>query len=346
MTMPMRTVSVQLYRPVALALEARGVCSGRFFGELGVVPPAAAAWDARVPLARVSGLWDRLATLTGERHFSLDAAECLDLAMCDLVTSLAANAKTVSEALKSKVGYQALISDSIQWSLETGDETRLTLEPPAQRTSAPMSEFLLGAQQVLMRRFGPEGWRLSSVRFRHARPPSTTTHERVFGMEPEFGAASDELTFDGRLLAAPMPHRNDSVAELLERYAGHLLAELTFPESVASRVRKALETGVNPGISPMAAHLGIAVRTLQRKLADEGTSYNAIVNDTRRSAAERLLRRRKHSISEIAYTLGFGDVPAFHRAFVRWTGMTPGRFLQDVSAHTPEQRTRDAPKPI
>lgn len=87
--------------------------------------------------------------------------------------------------------------------------------------------------------------------------------------------------------------------------------------------------GVNPGISHVASDLGVAERTLQRRLGSEGTSYNAILNGTRRSVAERLLRRRELSIAEIAHALGFGDVPSFHRAFVRWTGVTPGKFCKD-----------------
>jgi AraC-like DNA-binding protein len=323
------TVSVQLYRPVALALRARGFCPEQFFRDLGVVPPTTASWDVRMPLERMVAVWDRLLEVTGERHFALEAAECVDLAMCDLVTSLIANSRTVSEALRRKLGYQPLVSDTIEWSLSTGKETRLALhersESPA---SAPMADFMLGTQHMLMRRFGPAGWRLSFVSFRRARPACSDFYERLFGLKPKFGSSVDELGFEGSLLEAPMPRRNDSLGEVLERCAEHLLSVTPRAATFGACVRERLREGIDPGIARVGAHLGVGTRTLQRRLHEEGTSYSALLNGAQRAVAERLLWRQELSISEVAHTLGFCDVSAFHRAFVRWTGVTPGAFCK------------------
>ncbi len=69
-------------------------------------------------------------------------------------------------------------------------------------------------------------------------------------------------------------------------------------------------------------------RTLQRRLARAGTSFEALCDDARRTAAETYLRDTTLSISEVTYLLGYSEPAAFHRAFKRWHGKTPLAFRQ------------------
>jgi AraC-like DNA-binding protein len=75
-----------------------------------------------------------------------------------------------------------------------------------------------------------------------------------------------------------------------------------------------------------ARQLGMTVRTLQRRLRDEGTSFHAVLDDVRRDVALTQMRARRQSIDELAFILGFEKSSSFHRAFKRWTGQTPGEF--------------------
>jgi AraC-like DNA-binding protein len=63
-------------------------------------------------------------------------------------------------------------------------------------------------------------------------------------------------------------------------------------------------------------------------LRTQGVSFADVVEDVRRELAQRYLRDRRMTVQETAFLLGFSDVSAFHRAFVRWTGLTPGRFRE------------------
>lgn len=321
-------VSARLYRPVALALEARGIASEPVFAEFGMPPPATANWDQRMPLPQIAGIWTRLLEVTEDPQFALRAADHVDLTTCDVITYLEANAKTLREALLKKFEYLPLITDAIEWTLEVeADEALLTLhERPARPPLAPVAEYLLAARQIFLRRFGPRDWRLRSVSFRHESPDDTALHESVFGIVPDFGRAVDQLTFDASFLDAPMARRDDALADLLERYADQARGSLPNQTTLSGRLEELLRSGVDPGVSAAARRLGVAVRTLQRTLMNEGTTYAMIATHTRRAAAERLLRRRELAISEVAFALGFSDVPAFHRAFVRWTGATPGEY--------------------
>lgn len=321
------SVAARLYRPIALALEQRGIDSDALFAEFGVQSPASAGWDVRVPLPQLANLWSRLLERTGDPDFALHAAEHVDLTTCDVITYLESAASTIRGALEKKFVYLPLITDAIEWTLEeAGGEAVLTLhERPARPPFAPASEFLLGARQVFFSRFGPPGWQPSHVSFRHPAPTRRNEHHRIFGVEPSFGAARDAITFAATWLDAPMRNRDAALSELLSRYADHLLPMVSQQPTWEERVRHQLGA-VDPGISAVARELGVSARSLQRALASEGTSYARVVDIARRAAAEQLLRRRELGICEVAYALGFSGGPAFHRAFRRWTGTTPTEF--------------------
>jgi AraC-like DNA-binding protein len=76
-------------------------------------------------------------------------------------------------------------------------------------------------------------------------------------------------------------------------------------------------------IGVVARDLGMSARTLQRRLSAVGSSYQQVLDSSRRETAERCLTGSSLSVAEIAYMLGFSEPAAFHRAFKRWTGMTP-----------------------
>lgn len=290
--------------------------------------PATTGWEVRLPLPQIAGVWGRLLEVTGDPAFALRAAQHVDLTTCDVITYLEGNARTVEAALRTKFEFLPLITNAIEWTLEaSGNEACLTLhERPARPPLAPVAEYLLGARHVFFQRFASPDWKLRRVTFRHSAPEQTEAHRSLFGITPEFDCACDQLWFDLSLLDAPMKGRDDALTELLRRYAEPELKAVAQSPSVSARVEAALQLGRDPGITTLAGELGMSTRTLQRELSNEGTSYAEIAANTRRAAAERLLRRRELAIAEVAYALGFNDPSAFHHAFVRWTNITPGDF--------------------
>jgi AraC-like DNA-binding protein len=81
-----------------------------------------------------------------------------------------------------------------------------------------------------------------------------------------------------------------------------------------------------PEISAAARDLGMSERSLRRRLTADGTSYRDVVRSALEASAGRMLRDSTCTIKETAVALGFADPAAFHRAFKRWTGMTPGEY--------------------
>jgi AraC-like DNA-binding protein len=68
------------------------------------------------------------------------------------------------------------------------------------------------------------------------------------------------------------------------------------------------------------------VRTLHRRLADEGHSWQKLLDQVRLHQARQLLCQSPAPQAEIAEALGYSDIRSFQRSFKRHTGMTPGQF--------------------
>lgn len=108
------------------------------------------------------------------------------------------------------------------------------------------------------------------------------------------------------------------------------MEQLTRTRSLRERITRLLGPMLNGGREPdleeVAARLKLPTWTLRRKLAEEGTQFRAILNDTRRDLAMTYIRDTELAFGEIAYLLGFASAQAFQRAFRRWNNQTPGEF--------------------
>lgn len=155
-----------------------------------------------------------------------------------------------------------------------------------------------------------------------------TLMEELLGVRPEFDRERDRLSFPLHLLDQPMPQANEHTAALCERQCRELLARRRQRFGVARRVRDRLlaADGLRVGMEQVAGALGMNVRTLRRRLADEGTSYRALVDEVREAFAEELLGTGALSVEQVAYRLGYGEASSFIRAFTRWKGTSPRRY--------------------
>jgi len=127
----------------------------------------------------------------------------------------------------------------------------------------------------------------------------------------------------------PMRRGDPVLCQVLEQQAWSLATRLVGDDGFVKQARRTLTARLTRGdaeIAVVARDLAITPRTLQRRLAAEGWSFRALVEDTRRRAAAHYLANRSLSIAEVSYLVGFSEVAAFHRAFRRWHGRTPREF--------------------
>jgi AraC-like DNA-binding protein len=140
-----------------------------------------------------------------------------------------------------------------------------------------------------------------------------------------FGQLADEAVFGGADLRRPLVSHSPELSALFNDRAEELLAE-SGGERASERVRAALRRllrGEVPDVQAVARANGVSVRSLQRKLLAENTSFAALLDETRRDLACELLARTSSDVAEIAFVLGFSSPTSFHRAFKRWRRTTP-----------------------
>ncbi|WP_062378450.1 AraC family transcriptional regulator [Demequina pelophila] len=331
----MSSVRSSVVRVIATVASAPAT-PAELLGSIGLkagVDPARAAQE-RVPADQYYDLLER-ATLPDDHGLPYRYGERLhadDLSALGLGLK---TAETLRDSLRRLVRYIVLLSDTLEYALldlPDGGAT-LTLSRPAHRRGARLANECAFAA-VMKALSEAAGSRVvpREVAFRHPRPASITEAHSYFGCPVAFGAERNALVFGASTLATRGRLADQGLSSFLLAHLEELRAgegERSLVESVHATVTDLLPDGP-PSKAVIARRLGLSERTLHRRLAEEGETYQAITARARREGAEALLADARHSLAEVAFLTGFSDQSAFHRAFKGWTGRTPAEFRGSV----------------
>ncbi len=197
--------------------------------------------------------------------------------------------------------------------------------------------FLSESLLVIWHRFG--SWligqriRLEQATFSYPRPEHGAEYDLLFSCPLEFSRPQSSLLFHSRYLAMPLLQDERTLKHFLERSPADLLSRPDDGDSLSSRLRRLLSRDSShwPDLEAVAAHLHISPQTLRRHLREEGSSFQELKDQLRRDIAIYHLSRADLSLQQIAEQLGFSEPSAFHRAFKKWTGLTPGAYRAQES---------------
>ena len=330
------TMSVLTARPALAALAQRGIDPGPALQEANLSAGVLDSIENRLPFHSVRLLWEAAAQMTGDRSFGIHVAETLPTGAFDVFDHVMSAAATVGEGFSRLTRYIPLLHDD--------SSLRLVVEPGYGRIvrrvplSAPQyDEFSMSLLLVRSRQSTGSEWKPESVIFPHERLGDEGELRRLFGCPVLFGKKEAGLHFPASVLALPHVRADSRLLDVLCRYADSLLGNLPPRGSLLARVSSTVARQMGrelPTLSTTAAAVRLPERTLQRRLATEGTSHSAIVDDVRRSLALKYLGDASISVAEIAYLLHFTDSTAFHRAFKRWTGEPPSHYRRELYGST------------
>ncbi len=162
------------------------------------------------------------------------------------------------------------------------------------------------------------------VAFAHEAGGSQAPYRRFFGCEVAFSAPAAGILMDARALEMPLPQANETSRRMFEAQCRALSRTLEAPSDHAEIVRRWLRRSTPVGtIRDIAAALAMNERTLQRRLAAEGTSFTALLREIRLERSRQYLQLRHMSLQDIAERLGYRDSVAFCHAYKEWTGQAP-----------------------
>lgn len=220
-----------------------------------------------------------------------------------------------------------------------GDEMQLVITaedlPPGPRAER-VRRFVVEREAAAIRTLVREAFSETFVprRVTFALPaPSAAGRDRaadLFGVAPEWDAEETCLAFDAAALDAPMPQANAHAAAVALDQCRAALQRRRSRTGTSGQVRDLLVDRLAdpPDADTVAAGLGMGVRTLQRRLAHEGTTFRALLDEVREQLAEELLVSGGLTVGEVAGRLGYVEVSSFSQAFRRWKGVGPRAFVR------------------
>jgi AraC-like DNA-binding protein len=317
------TTAAFFLRPLGRALAARGIALSSVLDRAGVPPSPP---PDRIAFAKACEVWRRAAEAAADPALGVDVALAVQPGDYGVLEFAARSSATLRAAFRRLSRFHRLLNEGASVTLAAGGGvTRVCYEPPGALEAMPrpyldcvLASWILTARQLADAPLTPSAVALP---YEASGAPGA-----IFGPSVSFGAGRAELHFDDEVFDAPLPRGDDALGATLDRHAesvlGELAARAAWRRRTASAIELALADGA-PKLEGIAERLGVPSRALRRHLEREGTSFAAVLDETRRGLAAELVGRPGLSLGEIAFLLGFSETSAFHRAYKRWTGRTP-----------------------
>src|SRR3989441_204969 len=248
----------------------------------------------------------------------------------DPIAIAAVSARSFRDALQRLARYKQLTCPEELHVAERGDECRVQFRwLLAQETEPPVLVDVCFARVLDIARRGT-GAPVSPRRLElRGASGSRETYEAHFGCPAKLDARQNTIVFAKADLDRPfLTHNADlfaTVAPQLEAELKQALASRAIGEQVKG-ILKPLLAGRRPGIEDVARELGTSPRTLQRRLAEDGATFQQLLQEARRELARHYLLHSSLELNETAYLLGYEDSHSFFRAFHDWEGDSPGEW--------------------
>jgi AraC-like DNA-binding protein len=291
----------------------------------------------RISAAAQGKLLEYAAEATDDNALGLHLAQQTNPREAGLLFYVASAAQTLGDALSLYARYCRITNEAVRPKLTSSPEgirVQLHFVGLPRHHARQNIEFMTAASLKGLREMAGRDFRLPQVSFAHARNSDLREFERFFGCPVEFGASVDQLGFSNETLALPLVTEDRHLLETLRPICDEAAKERKTPTgtlraSVEDEVQKRLPHG-KAKRQNVAKALGMSERTLSRKLTQERTSYDEIVEQLRRSLAVQYIRDRSISLSQIAWLLGYEGSTSFNHAFVRWTGRSPSASRREM----------------
>lgn len=241
-----------------------------------------------------------------------------------------------------RVGLESMIKYIRTWQ----DETEITLHDQGEETiwsyrikDASLwprrqdAEFTLVFTCAMARACFGVRWAPLEVHFEHARPQEWRALQAMLQAPLRFDQPFNAIIFEKADLDRPIKHSNSGFAPYLRRHVEDMLAAIEQPKNLTEQIKDIMvrDLGHAPvNLNSIAGALKLPPRSLQRYLAQEGTSIREILRAVKSSQAKSLLMKNPRQTTSIAQAVGYTDPSAFWRAFRSWEGVSPAAFSREL----------------
>ncbi|MEX5351231.1 AraC family transcriptional regulator ligand-binding domain-containing protein [Pseudomonas juntendi] len=331
-------LSVGFVQPLGEALEQLGHDPAPLLRRYGLDASRLAEAGARLSIPRYMHLGHAAIELCGEPALGLRMGRASRLAQAGLAGITAAQAPTLGDAARTLLRFEPLYAANYRGQssfLEDrqGAWLRFYSISPYNAYNRFVVDSLLAGWLAQLSQLAGVPVQAERMDIEFEAPSYAAQYQPLCVTPVQFAAVNNQLRLDRATLELPNPEHCPSTWHHLLQLCEAELAQRTRVRSLGERITHLLgpllNGGQEPDLEAVARHLQLPTWTLRRKLAEEGTRFRNLLNDTRRDLAETYIRDTQLAFGEIAYLLGFASAEAFQRAFKRWTGITPGAFRRN-----------------
>jgi AraC-like DNA-binding protein len=324
------TISIAIVYSMLAGQRARGESCEALLTEAGIAPELLLQPDARVTASSFVNLM-----LLVIQRFNDESLGFLNRPLkpgsFSLMARAAQDAAILEQAIRHTAHTFRLLQDDATLKLQRdGDLAGMALHfNSAEVAQVP---FL---HELLLRGFWRlfawlVGGKLPVVRFDFALPAPRhiDSYSKIFPAALRFEQPSSAFWFDAAKLQCPVRRDDAALHSFLTEAVSNIIVPRRTDEIVSERVRRHLQNTQPewPNLAITASALCMSTATLQRHLANEGTSFQTLKDELRRDMAIVRLNTSTVQLAALAQELGFTDSAAFQRAFKSWTGSAPGAY--------------------
>ena len=337
----MKTVSVIWVKSLLQAASLHGVSESDVLAAAGLPAERLSIASDRISLNDTLLLWRASERLSADPLFGFNMGKSIKPTYFQLIAFTMLSSKTLASALEKILKYQRLISDGGAFSLirqvtSSGPATgNIQTQISALVYQPTVSDFSYHQIDAVMAAVvGFINWLLArddvvvEVHLQHDVQSGVNQYREYYQAPVVFNQADNSLLFDSGLLELPLPGFDASLAILHEQMADSQLRRLLEPNIITQVQEQLIVCGCGVSRDVIANNMAMSSRSLQRKLQQEGSSFQQLFDEYRHQRSLLLLQDKQVSLADIAQQLGFSENSTFYRAFKRWQGITPGEYRQ------------------
>ncbi|WP_299772490.1 AraC family transcriptional regulator [uncultured Pseudoteredinibacter sp.] len=318
-------------RMLVRGFETLGIDWRSLYESVGVSPEDILTEGGIIDHGQTVRFWEKLSSVVDDDLVGLRVAETVEPKAFGVVCYLLLSCETFGEGLRRFISYQELHWTALQVRVqEVGNYVDIYWDVSREDTPHQVECKVL----IFFKLFNwvVDGELLPQhVSFSHSCRGGGDEYRRLFGCDVKFSQAGNRIRIPASSMDLPSEHANFQLSVVHEQLARQQMDELLEHELVRT-LRRFIEQNLELGeadVNAAADYLHVSVRTLQRRLANAGTSFHVILDGVRRRLAVSYLRATDVSVTEIAHLLGFTEASTFDRAFKRWMGQPPGEFRRE-----------------
>jgi AraC-like DNA-binding protein len=329
-------ISARVFEGFEAFLAAKGVALVPLLNAVGLDPEHLNDPSCDLPLKEVSAVFELASQEARDPCLGLHWAEAYAPGATGVFGYSILNADSLREAMQAVARFLSLVVHPARISYSEGPDTGVLSWHLSSLTTTSTTQYVgfsVAATTLRLRCVAGQSWQPSTVELTHRELPCTETLKRIFGPHIQFNAPINAIHTDKKSLDLKAKNRDPRIFEMMQLLGNRLLAERAGPADIVAMCQKVIVDGLSHGevtLEAASEALDMAPRTLQAKLANSDTTFDTLLQATRKDLATGYLRESDLTMTDIALLLGFSELSAFSRATHRWFGMPPSTYRQQL----------------